>query len=112
VGLGGFLVGGLALEQIQAILVCLQLGDGNLARVDADRDGLAYKLRSGEFKIQSRIDVSTVNLLALDALNVDDPLAAVDLDDTALTALEGATGDDDLVVLAHGHALDLKKNRV
>lgn len=43
VGLGSLLVGSLALEQIKAILVCLQLGDGNLARVDANRDGLAYK---------------------------------------------------------------------
>lgn len=41
VGLGSLLVGSLALEQIKAILVCLQLSDGNLARVNANGDGLA-----------------------------------------------------------------------
>lgn len=54
----------------------------------------------------------TVNLLALDALNVDDPLAAVDLDNLALTALEGTTSDNNLVILADGHRLDLKTQRM
>jgi hypothetical protein len=39
--LGGLLVGSLTLEQVEAILVCLQLDDGNLAGVDADGDSLA-----------------------------------------------------------------------
>jgi hypothetical protein len=53
----------------------------------------------------------TVNLLALDALDVDDPLATVDLNNLALTALEGTTSDDNLVILTDGHRLDLKKQR-
>lgn len=40
---------------------------------------------------------------------MDDPLAAVDLDNLALAALEGTTGDDDLIILADRHGLNLKR---
>lgn len=43
-------------------------------------------------------DGGTVDLLAVKTVNVDDPLAAVDLDNTALTALVGTAGDDNLVL--------------
>ena len=80
---------GLALEQRAAVLVELELRDHDLGRVDADRDGRA------------------VGLLALDALDVDDPLLAVDGRHLALAALERAAHDLHLVVLADRHGLDL-----
>lgn len=49
----------------------------------------------------------TVDLVAGNTLDVDDPLAAVDLDDLALTAGEGATDNADLVILADGEGADL-----
>lgn len=79
-----------ALKQALTVLVDLELGDLDLAGVDADRDGLA------------------VGLLAGDALYVDDILQAVDGDDLALTALVGATGDDDLVVFSYGDCANLR----
>jgi hypothetical protein len=57
--------------------------------VDADGDGLA------------------VGLLAVDALDVDHVLEAVDGGDLALTALVGTTDDGDLVILANGDGADL-----
>jgi len=42
VSLRGGLVGSLALEQIETILVCLQLGDGNLAGINTNWNGLTY----------------------------------------------------------------------
>jgi hypothetical protein len=39
---------------------------------------------------------------------VDDPLATVDLDDLALTALEGTANDHDLIILADGDGTGLK----
>ena len=80
----------LALEKILAVLVHVNLGDNNLGGVDADGNG------------------GTVGLLAVDTLNVDDPLAAVDLDNLALATLEGATDDHDLVVLADGDGAGLE----
>lgn len=50
------------------------------------------------------LDGGTVSLLAVDALDVDDPLLAVNLGDLALTPLVGTTNDEDLVVLADGDA--------
>lgn len=89
------LVAGLAaaLDLLQdglAVLVELELGHDDLAGVDADGDALA------------------VGLVAGDALDVDDVLEAVDRVDLALAALEGATDDGDLIVLADGDAADLR----
>ena len=67
----------------------MELGDNNLGGVDADRDG------------------GTVGLLAVNALNVDDPLATVDLDNLALTALVGAANNQNLIILADGDGTDL-----
>lgn len=90
------LVAGLAaaLDLLQdglAVLVELELGHDDLAGVDADGDALA------------------VGLVAGDALDVDDILEAVHRVDLALTALEGAADDGDLVVLADGDAADLQR---
>lgn len=78
-----------ALQDGLAVLVELELGDDDLGGVDADGNGLA------------------VGLLAVDALNVDDVLEAVDGGDLALAALVGATDDGNLVVLADGDAAGL-----
>lgn len=75
----------LALKQALAVLVHVQLGDHDVAGADANRDGLS------------------VDLLTGDALDVDDPLATVDLDDLSFAALVGTTDDQDLVVDADGH---------
>jgi hypothetical protein len=83
----------LALEDGLAVLVQVKLGDDNLGGVDADGDS------------------GTVDLLAVDTLNVDDPLAAIDLDDLALTTLVGATNDQDLVILADRDGTNLMKWR-
>ncbi len=89
----GLLGAVLALEKILAVLVHVNLGDNNLGGVDADGNG------------------GTVGLLAVDTLNVDDPLAAVDLDNLALATLEGATDDHDLVVLADGDGAGLLESQ-
>lgn len=52
-------------------------------------------------------DGHTVGLLVSHLLNVDGPLLAVDLHDLALTALEVATDDHDLIILAHGERTHL-----
>lgn len=88
-GLGLSLSGSLALKQLSAVLVHLDLVNGDLAGINAHKGGLA------------------VDLLPLNALDVDDPAATVDLDNLALAALVCATGDNDLVVLADGQALDV-----
>ena len=84
------LLGGLGLvatlEERTTVLVELELGDHDVARVDADGHD------------------RTVRLLAGDLVDVDDPLLAVHLGDLALTALRGAAHDDNLVVLADRHA--------
>lgn len=74
---------GLPIKQEFAVLVNSELGDDNLGRVNANVDGGA------------------VNLLAGDALDVDDPLAAIDLDHFALAALVGSPHHLHLVVLAN-----------
>lgn len=79
-----------ALDDVLTVLVELELGDLDLGGSDADWDGLA------------------VGLLAGDALNVDDIFETVDGGDLALTALVGATLDDNLVVLADGNGADLE----
>ena len=71
------------------ILVELKLGDLNVAGVDAN-------LNSG-----------AVGLLASDLVDVDHPLLTVDLNDLTVTALGGTTHDDDLIVLADGHATNV-----
>ena len=78
-----------ALQDALAVLVELELGDHDLGRVDADRDGLA------------------VGLFARDALDVHDVLEAVHGGDLALTALVGAAHHGDFVVLADGDGADL-----
>ena len=50
----------------------------------------------------------TVGLLPGDTLNVDDVLLTVHLDNLALTASVLATNNNNLVVLADWHALDLR----
>lgn len=83
------LSGSLAFQQIGTIAIHLDLGDGNLAGIDSNEDSLA------------------IDLFALNALNVDDPAAAVDLDNLTLTSLVGSPGDNDLIVLADGEALNV-----
>lgn len=74
----------LPLQDAVPILIDLELGDLDLARVDTDGDRLAVYLLPGN------------------TLDVDDVFQAVDGDDLAFTTLERATGDDDLVVLTDG----------
>ena len=47
----------------------------------------------------------TVDFFAVDTLDVDDPLATVDLDNLSLTALVGSSGNDHLIVLANWKGL-------
>lgn len=49
----------------------------------------------------------TVDLFALDTLNMDDPAATVHLHNLALAALVGSPSDDNLVVLSNGERLDV-----
>ena len=78
-----------ALEDVLSVLVELDLGDDDLGGGDAGGDGLS------------------VGLLAGDTLDVDEVLETVDGGDLALTALVGATGDENLVVLADWDGADL-----
>jgi hypothetical protein len=78
-----------ALQDGLTVLVELELGDDNLGGVDAQRNGLARGLVTG------------------DTLDVDHVLETVDGSDLALTALVGATDNGDLVILADGDAADL-----
>lgn len=66
----------------------MQLGDNNLGSIDTNRDGLS------------------VGLVAGDAFNVDDPLAAVDGSDASFGAAVVATGDFDFVTGADGDGVD------
>lgn len=74
----------LALEEGLTVLVELEGGNDNVGRADADGDG------------------GTRALLAVDAVDVDNPLLAVDLGDLALAALVCTTDNLDLVILADG----------
>ena len=76
-----------------AVLVELELGDDNLGGVDTNVDGGA------------------VHLLAGDALDVDDPLLAVHLDDLALATLVVTPHDSHLVVLADRNRANLMVRR-
>jgi hypothetical protein len=79
----------LALEDTLAVGGQLEFGDLNVGGVDTDGNG------------------GTVGLLALDLVDVDDPLEAVGGGDLALAALESTALHADLVVLAHGHGADV-----
>lgn len=88
--LGAGLAAGLdALQDGLTVLVKLELGDDDVGRVDAERDGLAG------------------GLLAGDTLDVNHVLETVDGSDLALLVLVAATDNGDLVVLANGDAADL-----
>ena len=76
-------------KDVLTVLVELELGDDDLGRVDAERDGLAGGLVAG------------------DTLNVDDVLETVDGGDLALAALVAAADDGDFVVFADGDGADL-----
>lgn len=73
------------------VLIELELVDDDLAGVDAHGHALA------------------AGLVARHTLDVDNVLEAVDGGDLALAALEGATDDGDLVILADGDAADLRR---
>ena len=49
----------------------------------------------------------TVDLLAVDTVDVNDPLLTVDLDDLALTTLQGATDNQNFVILADRNGASL-----
>ena len=93
-GLGAELAAGLdTLEDVLTVFVELELGDDDLAGVDAQRDALARGLVAG------------------DTLNVDNVLETVHGSNLALTALVGAADNGDLIVLADGNAADLLGGR-
>jgi hypothetical protein len=84
---------GSSVEDLLPVLVHLELDDADLGRVEADVDG------------------GTVSLLALDSLNVDCELLAVDLHDLAdLLAFEVSAQNLDLVVLTDGHGPEIGNN--
>jgi len=72
----------------QSILGLLNLGDGDVGRVDGDLVGGAVGLVLGEL------------------VDVDHPLLSVDLDDLSLAALASAAHHYDLIVLADGERPD------
>jgi len=76
----------LAGKNALTVLINLQLDHLHLGRVDGD------------------VDSGTVCLLALDALHMDAPLAAVHLHHLAGLASIVATGDGDLILLPHRDA--------
>jgi hypothetical protein len=76
-------------KDLLTVLVELEGGDDDLGGGDAEGNGLA------------------VGLLTGDAVDVDDPLETVDSCDLALAALVGATDNGDLIVLADGDRADL-----
>lgn len=78
-----------ALKDVLAVLVKLELGDDDVARVDAERDRLAR------------------GLLAGDTLNVDLVLETVDADDLALTTLVATANDLHFIILSDGDAADV-----
>jgi hypothetical protein len=83
----------LAGQNSLAVLVELKLGNNDVGGVDANWDRGA------------------VDLLAGDTVNVDDPLLTVDLNNLAFAALEAATNDHDLIVLADRHRASLVRAR-
>lgn len=121
--------GSLAGKNGLAVLVELELLDDNLGGVNAYLDGLTWRderevssqsailleqktfhknLTRRPHNKQRRIHhLRTVGLLPGDFLNMDDILPPVDIRDLALTALEVASHDFNLVVLSHWHRTDL-----
>lgn len=90
--LRGLLAAGLdPLQDVLTVVVELELGDDDLAGVDADGDALAG------------------GLLASHPLDVDDILETVDRGNLALLVLVRAPDDLDLVTLPDGDAADLKR---
>lgn len=88
--LGAGLTAGLdALQDGLTVLVELELGNDDVGGVDAERDGLAGGLLTG------------------DTLDVDHVLETVHGSDLALLVLVAAADNGDLVVLADGDAADL-----
>lgn len=78
------LLAALALEDGSSVLVELEGGDDNVGGVDANRGS------------------SSVALLNVDSVDVDDPLLPVDLGDLALSALVLSSDNQNLVVLPDG----------
>ena len=73
----------LSVQNRTPVLVQLDRSDNDIAGVDANGDG------------------STVRLVALDTVDVDDPLLTVHLGHLALPTLVLAPNDPDLIVLAY-----------
>ena len=80
----------LTLKDVLSVLVQLQLGDLHLGGVNTDLGRRA------------------VDLLASEALDVDDPLLSVDFHDLALLALVAAAQHLHLITLHDGHGTDLR----
>jgi hypothetical protein len=94
-GLGDLVTAKLdALQDALAVLVELQLGDDDVAGVDADGNAGAGGLVTG------------------DALNVDDIFETVDRGDLALLVLVGTTDDRNLIILADGDRANLRADLV
>lgn len=51
--------------------------------------------------------IPTIDFLAIDPFDVDDPLLTVDLDNLALATLVGTTDDHHFIVLADGYRAGL-----
>ena len=83
----GFLIPTLldALQYVFPILVQLQLGDHDLAGVDAERHALS------------------ITLLAGDTFDVNDVFETIDGGDFTVAAFVGASDDGDFVVFADGN---------
>ena len=78
---GGLLLAVFSLKDRPPILVELEGGDNDVARVDADGDRRA------------------IRLVPLDTIDVDDPLFTVDLGDLSLTTLVFSTDNPDFIIL-------------
>jgi hypothetical protein len=74
----------LTFEDSKTALVQLEVGDNDLG--GRDTNGCS----------------GTVNLLAGDTVNVDNPLLTVDLDDLTFTTLVGTADNHNFVILANG----------
>ena len=66
------------------------------------------QLHPGRSVLKNNRVSRTIGLLAGDALDVDNILLAVHLDDLALTTTVAATHDDDLIILADWDGLHLR----
>jgi hypothetical protein len=81
---------------LHSILLTLTFKDSNtgLVQLELGNNDLGGRDTNGSS--------GTVDLLARDAVNVDNPLLTVDLDDLTFTTLVGTTNDHDFVILADG----------